>query len=225
MADVKRLTGKDGKLYLATKGAEVIGNGTTKLAKGSFYIPTVIAATSSGFPANAKVGVVLVGDGTSAPASTEKYIPLTNAPQCDITGATVDFSKSDIDITTLCDDIMKYAAGMTELTGSLEGITTLGKSEVFIAKFVDVQKQSSTGAITATAQNDDEIIVALELNKADSSDADVAYFFAPAVLTSFNLGATINEAQTFTAEFRISQDNVLKAAFIEADKALFTAST
>lgn len=224
MSEIKRLTGKDGKVYLASKGAEVTGNGTTKLTKGEFYIPTVIASTSSGFPAGAKVGVVLVGDGTSAPASTEKYIPLTNTPQCDITSASVDFSKSEIDITTLCDDIMKYAAGMSELQGSLEGITTLGKSEAFIAKFVDVQKQSSTGAIISTAQNDDEIIVALELNKADSSDADLAYFFAPAVLTSFNLGATINEAQTFTADFRISQDNALKAAFIEADKALFAST-
>lgn len=220
---VKRLTGKDGKVFLATKGAEVTGDGTTKLAKGSFYIPTVILASGSGFPANAKVGVVLVGDGTSAPKATEKYIPLTNAPQCDITSASVEFSKGEIDITTLCDDIMKYAAGMTEATGSLEGITTLGKSEPFIAKFVDVQKQAANGTITTTAQNDDVVIVALELNKADSSDADVAYFFTPAVITSFNLGVTINEAQTFTSNFRIAQDDVLQPAFIEAAKGLFTA--
>lgn len=220
---VKRLTGKDGKVFLATKGAEATGDGTTKLTKGSFYIPTVILATGSGFPANAKVGVVLVGDGTSAPKATEKYIPLTNAPQCDITSANVEFTKGEIDITTLCDDIMKYAAGMTEATGSLEGITTIGKSEPFIAKFVDVQKQAANGTITTTAQNDDVVIVALELNKADSSDADVAYFFTPAVITSFNLGVTINEAQTFTSNFRIAQDDVLQPAFIEAAKGLFTA--
>ena len=53
------------------------------------------------------------------------------------------------------------------------------------------------------------------------ADADVAYFFAPVVVNSFNLGATINEAQTFTADFRIAQDNELQPAFIEADKALF----
>lgn len=222
MAEIKRLTGKDGKVFLATKGAEVTGDGTTKLTKGSFYIPTSILATSSGFQTGAKVGVVLVGDGTSAPKATEKYIPLTTAPQCDITSASVEFSKSEIDITTLCDDIMKYATGMTEASGTLEGITTLGKSEPFIAKFVDVQAQASTGTITATAQNDDVVIVALELNKKDNTDADLAYFFTPAVITSFNLGATINEAQTFTANYRIAQDNVIKPAFIEADKALFS---
>lgn len=221
MAEIKRLTGKDGKVFLATKSAVVTGDGTTALTKGNFYVPLNILATASGFPAGVTKGVVFVGDGVSKPKATETYISLTNAPLCDVTSASVEFSKSDIDITTLCDDIMKYATGMTEASGTLEGITTLGKSEPFIAKFVDVQVQNSTGAITTTAQNDDIVIVVLELNKSDASDADLAYFFAPAVITSFNLGATINEAQTFTADFRIAQDNELKPAFIEVEKALF----
>lgn len=221
MAEIKRLTGKDGKVFLASKSAVVTGDGSTVLTKGNFYVPLTILSTGSGFPAGVTKGVVFVGDGVSTPEATETYISLTNAPQCDVTSASVEFTKSDIDITTLCDDIMKYATGMTEANGTLEGITTLGKSEPFIAKFVTVQTQSSTGAITTTAQNDDVVVVVLELNKSDSSDADVAYFFAPAVITSFNLGATINEAQTYTADFRIAQDNELKPAFIEADKALF----
>lgn len=222
MAEIKRLTGKDGKVFLATKSAVVTGDGTTKLTKGNFYVPLNMLSTGSGFPAGATKGVVLVGDGTSAPKATETYINLTLAPQCDVTSASVEFTKSEINITTLCDNIMKYAVGMTEANGTLEGITTLGKSEPFIAKFVNVQSQSSTGAITATAQNDDVVVVVLELNKADNTDADLAYFFAPVVLNSFNLGATINEAQTYTANFRIAQDNELTPAFIEADKALFS---
>ena len=224
MAEIKRLTGKDGKVFLATKSAVITGNGTTKLTKGHYFVPLTILATGSGFPVGVTKGVVFIGDGTSAPKATETYIDLTIAPQCDVTSASVEFNKSEIDITTLCDNIMKYAAGMTEATGTLEGITTLGKSEPFIAKFVTVQSQSSTGAITTTAQNDDVVVVVLELNKADSTDADVAYFFAPVVLNSFNLGATINEAQTYTANFRIAQDNELTPAFIEADKALFAST-
>lgn len=224
MAEVKRLTGKDGKVFLASRGAVVTGNGTTTLTKGAFYVPLNILATNSGFPAGVTKGVVFVGDGVSKPKASETYINLSVAPQCDVTAASVEFSKSEIDITTLCDNIMKYATGMTEAQGSLEGITTLGKSEPFIAKFVTVQSQSSTGAITTTAQNDDVVVVVLELNKADNTDADLAYFFAPVVLNSFNLGATINEAQTYTAEFRIAQDNELVPAFIEADKALFAST-
>lgn len=222
MAEIKRLTGKDGKVYLASKSAVVTGDGTTSLTKGHFYVPLNILSSSSGFPTGVVKGIVFVGDGTSKPKATETYIDLTLAAQCDVTAASVEFNKAEIDITTLCDNIMKYATGMTEANGSIEGITTLGKSEAFIAKFVNVQSQSSTGVITATAQNDDVVIVVLELNKTDASDADRALFFAPVVLNSFNLGATINEAQTFTSDFRIAQDNEIQPAFIEADKALFS---
>lgn len=221
MAEIKRLTGKDGKVFLADKSAVITGDGTTTLTKGHIYV-ALTTVVSSGFPSGITIGIPFVGDGTSKPKATETYIDLTLTPQCDITSASVEFNKAEIDITTLCDTIMKYATGMTEATGTLEGITTLGKSEAFIAKFVTVQVQNTVGVATTTPLNDDVVIVGLELNKADNSDADVAYFFAPVVLNSFNLGATINEAQTFTAEFRIAQDNEIIPAFIEADKALFS---
>ena len=84
MAEIKRLTGKDGKVFLATKSAVITGNGTTKLTKGEFYVPLNILATSSGFPTGVTKGVVFVGDGVSAPKATETYINLTNVPQCDV---------------------------------------------------------------------------------------------------------------------------------------------
>lgn len=225
MAKTKRLTGRDGKVYQATKSAVVTGNGTTTLTKGTFYVPLKIAATSSGFPANAQVGVPLVGDGASAPTSAEDYISLTLQSQCDVTSAGVEFEKDEIDITTLCDSIMTYAAGFTDATGTIEGITTLNLSEPFIAKFVPVQIQSSTGAITATAQNDDTVLLVIELNKIDNSDANRALFIAPITINSYNIEATINEAQTYTSGFRIAQDNEIKPALIEADKALFNVSS
>lgn len=225
MTATKRLTGKDGKLYFATKSAEITGNGTTKLTKGEIYVPTTIASTSSGFPANAQAGVALFGDGTSAPAATEKYINLTLAAQCDAVGVSVEFEKDEIDITTLCDDIMKYASGFTDASGSIEGITTLNKTEPIIAKFVPVQIQSSTGAISTTAQNNDTILLVVELNKIDNSEANRALFVAPITINSYNIEATVNERQSFTSNFRIAQDNDIKPALLEADKALFTAST
>lgn len=221
MATTKRLTGRDGKVYLAELSALITGNGTTKLTKGAFYVPAEIAATSSGLPANCQVGVPFVGDGTSQPTTNDKYYSLTLTAQCDITSAGVEFEKDEIDITTLCDDIMTYAAGFTDATGTIEGITTLGKSEPFIAKFVPVQSQSSTGAITTTAQNDDTVLLVIELNKIDNTDANRALFVAPITINSYNIEATINEAQTYTSGFRIAQDNTIKPALLEADKALF----
>lgn len=221
MATTKRLTGRDGKVYLATLSELITGNGTTKLTKGEFYVPAAIAESSSGLPANCQVGVPFVGDGVSVPTSDDKYYSITLTAQCDITSAGVEFEKDEIDITTLCDDIMTYAAGFTDATGTIEGITTLGKSEPFIAKFVPVQSQSSTGAITTTAQNDDTVLLVIELNKIDNTDANRALFVAPITINSYNIEATINEAQTYTSGFRIAQDNTIKPALLEADKALF----
>ena len=91
----------------------------------------------------------------------------------------------------------------------------------FIAKFVLVQSQSSTGAITTTAQNDDTVLLVIELNKIDNTDAKRALFISPITISSYNIEATIDEAQTYTSGFRIAQDSDIKPAFLEADKALF----
>ena len=81
MAKTKRLTGRDGKVYLATLSELITGNGTTKLTKGEFYVPSVIADTSSGLPANCQVGVPFVGDGTSQPTTNDKYCCHTMPPK------------------------------------------------------------------------------------------------------------------------------------------------
>lgn len=221
MAERKRLIGKDGKVYQAQKGAVVTGDGTTTLTKGTFYIPVVIGATS-GFPDGVQVGYPFVGDGESIPTANDQYLALTLTSQCDITSAEVEFEKDEIDITTLCDDIRKYASGFSDATGTLEGITTLDLSEPMIAKFVTVQKQDATGAITVINQNDDPLIAVIELNKIDNSDADRALFFAPVTLNGYTLGVNIDDAQTFSSGFRIAQDNDIKPVLVEADKALFS---
>lgn len=221
MSEIKRLTGKDGKVFKATKGEEVTGDGATALAKGKFYIPTKVAATSSGFPTGTKEDRIIVGDGTSKPASTEKYRELTLTAKCDITSASVEFSNDEVDITTLCDDIMKYAPGFTDATGTIEGITTLDLTEDVISKFVTVQKQDEDGEITVVEKNDDVLILAIELNKTDATDADRAIFFTPAILNGYNLGVQIGEAQTFSSNFRVAQDNDIEPVFLEADKSLF----
>lgn len=221
MAERKRLIGKDGKVYQASKGTVVTGNGTTALTKGTFYIPVKIGATT-GFPNGVQVGYPFVGDGTSIPTENDQYLALTLTSQCDITSAEVEFEKDEIDITTLCDDIRKYASGFSDATGTLEGITTLDLSEPMIAKFVTVQKQDATGAITVINQNDDPLIAVIELNKIDNSDADRALFFAPVTLNGYTLGVNIEDAQTFSSGFRIAQDNDIKPVLVEADKALFS---
>ena len=223
MSERKRLVGKDGKVYRGVKGTEITGNGTTTLEKGKFYVATAIAETGSGFPQGVVKGRIFVGNGTSAPTENDKYFELTLISQCDVTSASVEFTNDEIDVTTLCDEIRRYRSGFTDASGSIEGITTLDLTESTISKFVSVQKQDAQGAITVIEKNDDVLILALELNKVDNSDADRAIFFTPAVLNGYNLEVAIDDAQTFTSDFRIAQDNDIRPVLVEADKALFEA--
>lgn len=221
MAEKKRLTGRNGHVYRAVKSEIIQGNGETVLSKGIFYVPLTIAESESGFPEGVQVGRVFVGDGTSKPEEDDTYISLTLTSMCDVTSFSVEFSKDEIDITTLCDDMMKYASGFADATGTLEGITTLNLTESVIAKFVSVQKQDAQGKITTIEQNDDILILALEVNEIDNTKADRAIFFTPATLNGYTIGASINEAQTYSSDFRIAQDADIKTVFLEADKALF----
>ena len=103
MADqTKRLVGKDGEVYAATKGALVEGNGSTALTDG-YYIVAAIASTSSALPTGLQAGYVFKGSAEITPAEGDNVIPLTLTKKCDVNNFSVEYSADEIDVTTLCD--------------------------------------------------------------------------------------------------------------------------
>ena len=207
MADqTKRLVGKDGEVYAATKGTLVEGNGSTALTD-SYYIVAAVAATSSALPAGLQAGYVFKGSAEITPAEGDNVIPLTLTRKCDITNFSVEYSADEIDVTTLCDTQRSYRAGFTDATGTLEGITTINVSEYLMSKFIPIVTQ--TGETVEVTEIDGEtLIMRLVLNK-PSAGGDVMSYFAPIAVTSYNIGATVDDAQTYTANFRNTPDDDL----------------
>lgn len=207
MADqTKRLVGKDGEVYAATKGALVEGNGTTPLTDG-YYIVAAVASTSSALPTGLQAGYVFKGSAEITPAEGDNVIPLTLTRKCDITNFSVEYSADEIDVTTLCDTQRSYRAGFTDATGTLEGITTINVSEYLMSKFIPIVTQ--TGETVEVTEIDGEtLIMRLVLNK-QSAGGDVMSYFAPIAVTSYNIGATVDDAQTYTANFRNTPDDDL----------------
>lgn len=204
--ETKRLVGKDGEVYAATKGALVEGNGSTALTDG-YYIVAAIAATSSALPAGLQAGYVFKGSAEITPAEGDNVIPLTLTRKCDITNFSVEYSADEIDVTTLCDTQRSYRAGFTDATGTLEGITTINVSEYLMSKFIPIVTQ--TGETVEVTEIDGEtLIMRLVLNK-PSAGGDVMSYFAPIAVTSYNIGATVDDAQTYTANFRNTPDDDL----------------
>ena len=207
MADqTKRLVGKDGEVYAATKGTLIEGNGTTPLTD-SYYIVAAVAATSSALPAGLQAGYVFKGSAEITPAEGDNVIPLTLTRKCDISNFSVEYSADEIDVTTLCDTQRSYRAGFTDATGTLEGITTINVSEYLMSKFIPIVTQTGE-TVEVTEINGDALIVRLVLNK-QSAGGDVMSYFAPIAITSYNLQASVDDAQTYTANFRNTPDDDL----------------
>lgn len=213
MADqTKRLVGKDGEVYAATKGALVEGNGSTALTDG-YYIVAAVASTSSALPAGLKAGYVFKGSAEITPAEGDNVIPLTLTRKCDVRSFTVEYSADEIDVTTLCDSERSYRAGFTDATGTLEGITTINVSEYLMSKFIPIVTQ--TGETVEVTEIDGEtLIMRLVLNK-QSAGGTVMSYFAPIALTSYNIGASVDDAQTYTANFRNTPDDDLKPCILK----------
>lgn len=206
----KRLVGKDGEVYAATKGELVEGNGTTPLSD-SYYIVTEIAASSSALPAGLQPGYVFKGSATIIPAEGDKVVPLILTKKCDITNFSVEYSADEIDVTTLCDSERSYRAGFTDATGSLEGVTTINISEYLMSKFIPIVTQTGD-TVEVTEIDGDALLMRLVLNK---KDGDILSYFAPIAVTSYNIGATIDDAQTYTANFRNTPDDALKPCVLK----------
>ena len=213
MADqTKRLVGKDGEVYAATKGTLIEGNGSTALTDG-YYIVAAVAATSSALPAGLQAGYVFKGSAEITPAEGDNVIPLTLARKCDITSFSVEYSADEIDVTTLCDTERSYRAGFTDATGTLEGVTTIGLSEYLMEKFIPIIEQTGE-TVEVTEINGDALIIRLVLNK-QTAGGTVMSYFAPIALTSYNIGASVDDAQTYTANFRNTPDDDLKPCILK----------
>ena len=216
----KRLIGKDGKLYTLSKDTELT---TGALAEG-YYVVTAVATSASGLPTGIEVGYPLYTPATSGHIITlgtgDKVRKLTLTEQCDLRSGSLEFTNEEIDVTTLCDSTKVYRAGFSEAQGSLEGITTIGISEVFINKFLPVVTQTSAGTTTTVSDvNGDPLLLLMEVNGASTIGEDVAMYFAPITMLSYNAGAQVEGEQAFTADFRITTDADLKACFFEIEQA------
>ena len=207
----KELIGLYGKFTKATVGAEV---DTGTLTENGYYIPTVIGGTSA-LPTGAAVGYLFQADGTEdITSSGDKVLPITFEDLCDIQKWSLDYSKSEVDVTTLCSTSSKYLAGLPDISGSVEGVYTIGATDVtdgFVNGFVDIVRQADAGgAISIDSINDDPIVAILYKQKDGSSGEVEEFYVAPITITSYSDSVAQGSAQAFSSSFRIAPNDNIK---------------
>lgn len=204
------LVGFYGKL--AQAATSEVSTGT--LESGVKYIVKTIGG-SSALPAGVEVKKSFVSDGTEdISASGDVVIKLTETDKCDISEWSIDLSKAEIDVSTLCDEISKYLTGRPDLSGSLTGIYKIGTTDVadgILNAFIDIVSQAGNGgAVTVNQQGDGQLVLMLYKQKDTTSGETEQVYIAPVSLTTYNDTVSGADAQGFTSGFRIAPSDTIE---------------
>lgn len=215
----KRLSDLDGTLKKAAFGTEIIGDGSTAIPSDGYYLVTAVAGSSELL--GATVGYLVYLTTAITPATGDNVKPVTFTDLCAVQNASAEFTKDELETTTLCDAQKVYTTGRADLTGSFDGVAIAGSDEYLeIAnKFIATNVQES-GAVTISEANNNIFYLYLETFAGSAADSirSQAYIF-PTVLNNFSAGVTQGSAQTFSSGFRITNDGVngVVAALMERE--------
>jgi hypothetical protein len=206
-----KLTGNDALVQRATFDTVINGDAATPLAAGIYLILSV--ASPSGFPPNTTGDAIeagkflLVDVGTTiVPLVGDNVLSLTLSDLCDISDFAMEFTKPEIDVTTQCDLVRVYRTGKPDMSGTMNGIFTVGVSDDvdgFLRQFIDIVKQDGSTSYDVYDQLDSILLGTFYLNS-DSDIADRMAVIAPFVLFSYPAGGEQDSPQAFSSTFRFS---------------------
>jgi hypothetical protein len=223
--DKLKLIGEDAAIYEVTLGTALIGDAAQDLddlvgggvgsGEGWYRIVTKVD-TASGLPAALTVDDWFYDDGaTIIMAVGDTASKGTFQTLCDITSLTNEASKTEIDVTTICDLVKAYRSGKVELTGAFEGVRSTGGTAAaitarnkLIEQMITVVTDDGAGVIATswdkTTPNDTLLwIFAFMYESTTSGDIEVVSIL-PIRLTSLTqTELTVDEKQGLNGAFRV----------------------
>lgn len=221
----ERLIGSDGKLVTVTYDDAVTGDGTSDLDElaggtsgdgtgGGWYEVVSISDGTSALDTDLSVGDLFWDDGSlvmdSGTSSDDSVKKLIETERADIQSFSLEFSRAEINVTTLSDDVMRYRAGKTDMSGSFEGLTTLGVTDTsgyITDSFIRIISQASDGSVTVSEINDDPLYIKGVVQGDTSAGETEAFIWAKVTVLSYTLNAGGEDAQSFSSNFRIAPGN------------------
>jgi hypothetical protein len=197
------IIGDYGKVAMAADS--VVDTGT--LTEGAKYIVKTVGGSST-LPTGVEAGYVFVADGTEdITSSGDEVILLTETDKCDIQSWSLDFTKSEIDVTTLCDRTKKYVGGKDDVSGSIDGLYKIDITDAvggIANSFVDIVKQTGEGGtVTVNQAVDSDIILLLYLQEDKSAGETETFYVVPATLLTFSSAVTEGSASAFSSSLRV----------------------
>lgn len=207
----KRLQSLDGSLSQATVGTTIVGDDTTAIPSNGYYLVKTVASSGSELPAGISAGYLVYLTTSVTPATGDDVAPVTFTEMCYVQNGSVALSRDEIETTTICDTVKTFSAGLTDLSGSFDGVFEAGNASVLalINKFMTTVELNAAGTTaTVTEQNNDIFYLQLELNKASTANEPLQFYFMPIAILSADNGISQGAAQTFSSTFRVTSDGV-----------------
>ena len=202
------LSGAKTVAYKSTRGAEIVGDGTTELAPNAWFEISQVASTSSNLPIGKVSAVFRSPDSTSAtplvPANGDAVYPLTLEKICK-TDAEVSLEEGTIDVTDDCEEGYNASIldGYKTISGSLNGFMKFddetgkledGTKEIF-GRFFHLVEDDGQGLYTVTPAKNESFLLFILLNK-DAKVTDTQnWMIIPALLSSLGTGAGLKDVQ------------------------------
>ena len=198
----KRLVGSDGALFVGAFGPDLTSGEV--LVVNKFYKVEKLDDTSSVFPLGIEVGYLFRAFDADTLATDDICKEFEGIPMCDIQSWSMDFSKAEIDVSTLCDQEKVYRASKyDDVSGNMEGIMISGvtdQANALMNHFVTIATEDGTYSISPKSGQS----IYAQLMTDDTSDVGefLSFYFLPVVLTGFSASAGGDDAQTFSSPFR-----------------------
>jgi len=228
--DGQKLIGEDGYVQRATFGSEIIGDGATPLPDGltadkpAAYL-IIAVATPTGFPPAISGGndpavgdVLMVELGiTIVPHTGDDVVELILEDQCDISSWQMAYKKPEIPVTTLCDLVEKYRAGLADMAGKMDGVFTVGitdEPDGLLRQFIRIARQDGEASFDSWNQQEAVLLGFFYVNHRKAI-ADLMYVVAPFQMYGLDMGAKKGAAQTFGTDFRFANLKYVSIAGVE----------
>lgn len=196
---LKRVINEDTGMYFFELGSEVT---TGDLTKGTRYLVTATATSSSAIPSGLQVGDIFLADDAITLATGDKVKPLAMTKFCGFQNVDGTFSKEQVDVTAICDKTSTYRAGRlsVELSGTLVVETSTEDEEtatdIVMGNLLTLLDKQADGTYnrSTTGENVNVAIVLTEGIAGD--DVKDLTLYAPAQITSGGFSGGTNSAKT-----------------------------
>ncbi len=203
--DCQVFTGELNPTVLTGDGSKTLSQLVGGDGKGFFIVQA--KGESSFFPTGLNVGEMMPCDGTEVLAAGDKVQKLELTLMGDASGWSGSVSRSEVAVTRLKHRWNKYRYGKSDMSLTINSITTLGVSDTAkgtLGKTFKLFKKEADGSITISNPEDLPVYFVGYIRKTNLPGETNAFMFAQITISGSGVGGALGSAQSQDLSCRLT---------------------